>query len=162
MGDDNDIRHGRHCVFKMHVHLVFVAKYRRNVFDRDAINRLRTIFAKVCADFGAQLIDIALLLCPPTVTMASPGYCRPVLLVTGTTTTLARFRLAASLLTITAGRVLRISLPTAGSNDGVVNHITVYRTASASRLQNKQLADDLMVGILHRHRLNAEAMTLCH
>src|SRR5260363_361691 len=37
---------------------------------------------------------IALLLCPPTVTTVSPGYCRPVLLVNGTTTTRARFRLA--------------------------------------------------------------------
>ena len=42
----------------MHVHLVFVAKYRRRVFDGDAINRLRTIFAKVCADFEAQLIEM--------------------------------------------------------------------------------------------------------
>src|ERR1019366_7447115 len=38
------------------------------------------------------------------------------LLVMGTTTTRARLRFAASLLRITAGRVLRISLPTAGSN----------------------------------------------
>src|SRR5665647_1814404 len=38
------------------------------------------------------------------------------LLVRGTTTTRARLRLAASLLMITAGRVLRISLPRAGSN----------------------------------------------
>src|SRR5260364_1476 len=59
---------------------------------------------------------IALLLCAPTVTTVSPGYCRPVLLVNGTTTTRARFRLAALLLTMTAGRVLCISLPTAGSN----------------------------------------------
>src|SRR5260364_37990 len=59
---------------------------------------------------------IALLLCPPTVTTVSSGYCRPVLLVNGTTTTRARFRLAALLLTMTAGRVLRISLTTAGSN----------------------------------------------
>jgi putative transposase len=58
MSDDNDIRHGRHCVFKMHVHLVFVAKYRRRVFDGDAINRLRAIFTKVCADFEAQLIEM--------------------------------------------------------------------------------------------------------
>ena len=58
MSDDNDIRHGRHCVFKMHVHLVFVAKYRRKVFDGDAIDRLRIIFAKTCADFEAQLIEM--------------------------------------------------------------------------------------------------------
>ncbi|WP_115020843.1 IS200/IS605 family transposase [Oligella urethralis] len=56
MSDDNDIRHGRHCVFKIHVHVVFVAKYRRSVFDGDAINRLLTIFAKVCADFEAELM----------------------------------------------------------------------------------------------------------
>jgi len=42
----------------MHVHLVFVAKYRRRVFDGDAINRLRTIFTKVCADFEAHLIEM--------------------------------------------------------------------------------------------------------
>ena len=57
MSDDNDIRRGRHCVFKMHVH-VFVTKYRRRVFDGDAINRLRAIFAKTCADFEAQLIEM--------------------------------------------------------------------------------------------------------
>ena len=52
------IRHGRHCVFAMHVHLVFVAKYRRKVFDGDAIGRLRAIFANVCEDFNAKLIEM--------------------------------------------------------------------------------------------------------
>lgn len=42
----------------MHVHLVFVTKYRRHVFDADAIAKLRPIFAKVCADFEAQLIEM--------------------------------------------------------------------------------------------------------
>ncbi len=54
----DELRHGRHVVFRLHVHLVFVAKYRRRVFDGDAINRLRMIFAKVCADFEAQLIEM--------------------------------------------------------------------------------------------------------
>jgi putative transposase len=54
----SDIRHGRHCVFQLHVHLVFVTKYRRRVFDRDAIERLRVIFSKVCTDFEAQLVGI--------------------------------------------------------------------------------------------------------
>lgn len=58
MSDYNEIRHGRHCVFKMHVHLVFVTKYRRMVFDDDAIERLRMIFTKVCTDFEAQLIEM--------------------------------------------------------------------------------------------------------
>ena len=42
----------------MHVHLVFAAKYRRKVFDGDAIERLRIIFAKTCADIEAQLIEM--------------------------------------------------------------------------------------------------------
>src|SRR3989304_4745021 len=55
MNDDKDIRHGRHCVFKMHVHLVFVTKYRRGVFTKAILDDLRGIFAKVCRDFEAEL-----------------------------------------------------------------------------------------------------------
>ena len=58
MTENNDIRRGRHCVFKMHVHLVFVTKYRRKVFDGDAVQRLRAIFGNVCADFDAHLIEM--------------------------------------------------------------------------------------------------------
>jgi REP-associated tyrosine transposase len=58
MKDTSDIRRGRHCVFKMHVHLVFVAKYRRRIFDKDAIARLRLIFSDVCSGFGADLVEI--------------------------------------------------------------------------------------------------------
>ena len=58
MEKDNEIRHGRHCVFNMHVHLVFVAKYRRKVFDGDAIDRMRRMFAKVCEDMEASLVEM--------------------------------------------------------------------------------------------------------
>ena len=54
----SDIRHGRHCVFQLNVHLVFVTKYRHRVLDGDAINRLRAIFSKVCADFEAELVEM--------------------------------------------------------------------------------------------------------
>ena len=54
----SDIRHGRHCVFALHVHLVFVTKYRRKVFDPGAIQRLKVMFEKVCTDFEAQLVEI--------------------------------------------------------------------------------------------------------
>ncbi|WP_344965053.1 IS200/IS605 family transposase [Oceanisphaera sediminis] len=54
----NDIRTGRHCIFSMHVHLVFVAKYRRRVFDKAAIDRLRALFTKICADFEAELKEM--------------------------------------------------------------------------------------------------------
>jgi putative transposase len=53
-----DIRHGRNCAFALHVHLVFVTKYRRKVFDGDALQRLQAIFEKVCRDFQAQLVEM--------------------------------------------------------------------------------------------------------
>ena len=57
MKKNNDIRHGRHCVFLMHVHMVFVTKYRREVFTREILDTMHPIFSSVCSDFGAQLIE---------------------------------------------------------------------------------------------------------
>ena len=57
MTDYNDIRHGRHCVFLMHVHLVFVTKYHREVFTKEILDDLRVIFSSVCLDFEAELIE---------------------------------------------------------------------------------------------------------
>lgn len=54
----SDIRRGRHCVFALHVHLVFVTKYRRQVFDGDALQRRKVMFEKVCSDFQAQLVEM--------------------------------------------------------------------------------------------------------
>ena len=58
MGTNQDIRRGRHCVFAIHVHLIFVTKYRRKVFDGNAIDRLRDHFARVCGDFEATLKEM--------------------------------------------------------------------------------------------------------
>ena len=52
-----DIRTGRHVVFDLKAHLVFVPKYRKRVFDRDAVERLRRIFRVVCADFETDIIE---------------------------------------------------------------------------------------------------------
>ena len=41
----------------MHVHLVFVAKYRREVFTKEVLDDLRDIFSKVCTDFEATLVE---------------------------------------------------------------------------------------------------------
>ena len=57
MKKNNNIRHGRHCVFLMHTHLLFVTKYRREVFTKEILNDLRIIFATVCRDFEAELIE---------------------------------------------------------------------------------------------------------
>ena len=53
----NDLRRGRHVVYNLHVHLVFVAKYRRKVFTKEILDDMRSIFESVCADFEAQLVD---------------------------------------------------------------------------------------------------------
>ncbi len=58
MQNKQEIRSGRHCTFAMHVHLVFVTKYRRHVFDADAIKKLRPVFSKVCANFESKLIEM--------------------------------------------------------------------------------------------------------
>ena len=51
----SDYRIGRHCVFALHVHFVFVAKYRRLVFTKEIWEDLRTIFSAVCQNFEATL-----------------------------------------------------------------------------------------------------------
>jgi putative transposase len=57
MENTTAFRTGRHCVFALHVHLVFVTKYRRKVLTEESHDTLRTIFAKVCGDFGATLVE---------------------------------------------------------------------------------------------------------
>jgi len=54
---DSDLRHGRHCVFALHVHLVFVTKYRRNVFRKEHLDAMQAILASVCRDFEAELVE---------------------------------------------------------------------------------------------------------
>ena len=59
---------GNQCVFVMHVHLVFVAKYRRDVFTLDILDDLRPLFSRLCADFEAEdhvHLLVTALLTPP-------------------------------------------------------------------------------------------------
>jgi len=41
----------------MHVHLVFVTKYRCEVFTKEILNQLHVIFAQTCLDFEAELVE---------------------------------------------------------------------------------------------------------
>ena len=52
-----DLRRGRHVAYNLHVHLVFVAKYRRKVFTKEILDDMRGILESVCTDFEAQLVD---------------------------------------------------------------------------------------------------------
>ncbi|ERT10598.1 transposase [Photorhabdus temperata J3] len=42
----------------MHVHWVFVTKYRRKIFELDAIEKRRSSFASVCADFDVERVEM--------------------------------------------------------------------------------------------------------
>lgn len=53
----DELRRGRHVAYRLRVHLVFMPRYRRKVFDRDALDRVRATFAAVCEDFGATLSE---------------------------------------------------------------------------------------------------------
>jgi len=57
MAETQNYRRGRHVLSALHVHLVFVTKYRRDVLNGDHIGYLRGVFASVCEDFGAHLVE---------------------------------------------------------------------------------------------------------
>jgi putative transposase len=57
MQENIDIRKGRYCVFMLHTHLVFVTKYRRNIFSKAILDDLNIIFESVCKDFNAELVE---------------------------------------------------------------------------------------------------------
>jgi putative transposase len=55
MAIESEIRTGRHCVFAIHAHLVFVTKYRKRVFTSESLDILKEVMQKVCDDFGVEL-----------------------------------------------------------------------------------------------------------
>ena len=72
-------RTGRSCVFKNFVHLVFVTKYRRGVFNAAILARLKELFEQTCEQMGAELIEYGgeddhvhlLVSCPPKLALAN-------------------------------------------------------------------------------------------
>ncbi|MFE3542950.1 IS200/IS605 family transposase [Nocardia sp. NPDC059177] len=57
MANLNTIRTGRHCLFVLHAHLVFVTKYRHRVFTPDHLDRMEAIMRSVCEDFEVELVE---------------------------------------------------------------------------------------------------------
>ncbi|MFC7640066.1 IS200/IS605 family transposase [Streptosporangium lutulentum] len=55
MTQEAEYRRGRHVVSAMHAHLVFVTKYRGNVFDDEMLRRCEEIMIEVCDGFEAEL-----------------------------------------------------------------------------------------------------------
>ena len=57
MEKSKQYRTGRHCVFQMHAHLVFVTKCRYNVLHGYMFDTLKMLFEKVCEDYEAELVE---------------------------------------------------------------------------------------------------------
>jgi putative transposase len=57
MADYEGVRTGRHCVFVLHAHLVFVTKYRHKVFSDRHLTRLEEVMRAVCRDFECELVE---------------------------------------------------------------------------------------------------------
>ena len=55
MNKTTRIRSGRHVVFNLHAHLVFVTKYRNKVFTKKMLERMQIIFSDICERFEATL-----------------------------------------------------------------------------------------------------------
>ena len=58
MNTSTHIRSGRHCAFNMHVHLVFVTKYRKTCFSKEHLTFMKKVFESVCIAFEAKLMEL--------------------------------------------------------------------------------------------------------
>ncbi len=50
-----ELRTGRHCVFMLHVHLVFITKYRKSAFTNEMLTSMKEYMEKVCTKFECTL-----------------------------------------------------------------------------------------------------------
>ena len=57
MKKTTNLRHGRHCVFSLHAHLVFLTKYRKCLFSKKTMQSLKEIFQSVCSKFEVELVE---------------------------------------------------------------------------------------------------------
>ena len=57
MSKDYEWRTGRHCVFRNHMHLVFVTKYRKSVFTDAMLERLNAVFAETMEQMEGTLLE---------------------------------------------------------------------------------------------------------
>ena len=50
-------RTGRSCHFRIEIHLVFVTKYRRDVFTKEMLERLSALFRETCLQMDCELLE---------------------------------------------------------------------------------------------------------
>ena len=59
MSNEYQWRTGRSCVFKNHVHLVFITKHRRDVFSPEMLERMRELFLETCEQMDVGFLDFS-------------------------------------------------------------------------------------------------------
>ena len=52
-----EMRTKRYVVYSLHLHLVFITKYRRKVFTKKIYERMQYHFERVCEEFGCRLVE---------------------------------------------------------------------------------------------------------
>src|SRR5580704_10032778 len=57
LNDEFIWRTGRSCVFKIFLHLIFVTKYRRDVFTEEMLIELERVFKETCYQMGGELLE---------------------------------------------------------------------------------------------------------
>ncbi len=57
MDGKHGFRTGRHVVYSLHAHLVFITKYRRGIITQRVRSELEQSFREVCEDFESELLE---------------------------------------------------------------------------------------------------------
>ena len=57
MSEEFSWRTGRSCVFKNYIHLVFVTKYRKDVFTKEMLLRLQNLSQETCLQMNGELLE---------------------------------------------------------------------------------------------------------
>jgi putative transposase len=52
----NDYRHGAHTIFKIHLHLVWITKYRKKILEGDVAIRVRDVIREICRSENVEII----------------------------------------------------------------------------------------------------------
>ena len=51
----SEIYKNRHSAYNLHVHLVFITKYRKKILADNHLQYFKEVVAEICKDFGAEL-----------------------------------------------------------------------------------------------------------
>lgn len=53
----SNLRTGRHCVFMLHCHLIFITKYRGKILNKDALEYMENIMRDIATGFEVEITE---------------------------------------------------------------------------------------------------------